>query len=147
VKTSFVYGKMFDQCGLLVYLDSDNWMKAGLEYENETFSRLGSVVTNSGYSDWATCDIENRNSMYYRLNRRGPDFLIESSFDGIEFTQMRIFHMHLLGETTAAMGKEKQMSGKAASVRVGLYASSPMDSSFTARFSEIELTECRWTSH
>ena len=31
--------------------------------------------------------------------------LIENSFDGISFKQMRIFHMHLLGETTEKMGK------------------------------------------
>ncbi len=26
-KVSFVYKKQFDQCGLIIYLDSDNWFK------------------------------------------------------------------------------------------------------------------------
>ena len=47
----------FDQCGLIIYLDSDNWFKASIEYEDAQFLRLGSVVTNHGYSDWATTDI------------------------------------------------------------------------------------------
>ena len=147
VRADFNYNMMFDQCGLLVYLDSDNWMKAGLEYENKDYSRLGSVVTNKGYSDWATSDIENQQSMYYRMHRRGPDFMLESSFSGKEYSQMRIFHMHQLGETTAEMGGQTLMSGKAARIRFGLYASSPGESSFTAYFSEFKLTECLWKAH
>ncbi|GAL33563.1 hypothetical protein JCM19240_2259 [Vibrio maritimus] len=45
-KVSFKYQSQFDQCGLIIYLDSDNWFKASIEYENQSFSRLGSVVTN-----------------------------------------------------------------------------------------------------
>ncbi len=51
---TFDYRAQYDQCGLIIYLDSDNWFKASIEYENEALSRLGSVVTNLGYSDWAT---------------------------------------------------------------------------------------------
>lgn len=40
-----------------MYLDSENWLKASVEYENEDFQHLGSVVTNNGYSDWATTAI------------------------------------------------------------------------------------------
>ena len=40
-----------------MYLNSDNWFKASIEYEDEKIQRLGSVVTNHGYSDWATTDI------------------------------------------------------------------------------------------
>ena len=39
-----------------MYLDSENWLKASIEYENEKISHLGSVVTNNGYSDWAQPD-------------------------------------------------------------------------------------------
>ena len=35
-----------------MYLDSDNWFKTSIEYENEEYQRLGSVVTINGYSDW-----------------------------------------------------------------------------------------------
>ena len=55
VKTDFSESHhRFDQCGIVLYLDSDNWLKASVEYENDEFQHLGSVVTNHGYSDWAT---------------------------------------------------------------------------------------------
>lgn len=57
VKTEFESSCRFDQCGVVMYLNSDNWFKASIEYEDEKIQRLGSVVTNHGYSDWATTDI------------------------------------------------------------------------------------------
>ena len=58
VKTDFSESHhRFDQCGVALYLDSENWLKASVEYENEKFQHLGSVVTNRGYSDWATTAI------------------------------------------------------------------------------------------
>ena len=57
VKTRFDSKKRFDQCGIVMYLNSENWLKASVEYENENIQRLGSVVTNCGYSDWATTEI------------------------------------------------------------------------------------------
>ena len=81
-QASFAYRQRFDQCGLIIYVNSENWFKASIEYENEAFSRLGSVVTNGGYSDWATTNIPTTTSMWYRLSRRDPDFLIESCADG-----------------------------------------------------------------
>ena len=49
VKTDFTGSHhRFDQCGIVMYLDSENWLKGSVEYENETFQHLGSVVTNHG---------------------------------------------------------------------------------------------------
>ena len=47
VKTEFESKHRFDQCGVVVYLDSESWIKGSIEYENENFQHLGSVVTNS----------------------------------------------------------------------------------------------------
>jgi len=70
----------YDQCGLMVRIDSQNWIKVSTEYESEQASRLGSVVTNLGYSDWATQDISSRyREMWYRISKRGSDFLLENS--------------------------------------------------------------------
>ena len=49
VKTEFDTKVRYDQSGIIMYLDSDNWLKAAMEYENESIQRLGSVVTNNGY--------------------------------------------------------------------------------------------------
>ena len=85
VKTEFNSKRRFDQCGVVMYLNSDNWLKASIEYENEEFQRLGSVVTNRGYSDWATTDIDaSIHSIWYRLSRRESDYCIECSTDGAD---------------------------------------------------------------
>ena len=58
VKTDFTQShQRFDQCGVVMYLDSENWLKGSVEFENEEFQHLGSVATNNGYSDWATTAI------------------------------------------------------------------------------------------
>ncbi|GHW03132.1 DUF1349 domain-containing protein [Vibrio cholerae] len=146
-KVSFAYQQLFDQCGLIIYLDNENWFKASIEYENQSFSRLGSVVTNLGYSDWATTDIPLPKEIWYRLSRRGPDFLIESSFDGLFFNQMRIFHLHQLGETTIEMGKCNPPLPTQKVVSFGVYACSPSESSFTANFTEMSLEPCKWLAN
>ena len=95
VKTDFTDSHhRFDQCGIVRYLDSENWLKGSVEYENESFQHLGSVVTNHGYSDWATTAIPaNAKTMWYRFSRREDDYCIECSSDGETFTQMRVCHM------------------------------------------------------
>ena len=122
----------YDQAGIAVYLDSENWIKASVEYETEEFGHLGSVVTNGGYSDWATTEFSAKNKcLWFRLSRREEDFRIECSLDGERFSQMRICHLQ------AASGK----------VRFGVYACSPEDSSFTARFTDFSFGECVWAAH
>ena len=147
VKVNFDYKSLFDQCGVIIYLNSENWFKASIEYENEMFSRLGSVVTNLGYSDWATTDIETIICIWYKLSRRGADFLVESSFDGVNFKQMRIFHLHELGETTEKMGRSNPPLVSGRSVTFGIYACSPTESSFMATFSEMKLESSYWKAH
>ncbi|MGL1891540.1 MAG: DUF1349 domain-containing protein [Spirochaetaceae bacterium] len=146
-RVDFEYKELFDQCGVIVYFDSDNWFKASIEFENSEFSRIGSVVTNMGYSDWATTDITLPAFVWYRLSRRGADFLIESSFDGITFNQVRIFHLHKLGETTQEMGRSNPPLPVEQPVRFGLYACSPLKSSFTATFTDMKLEACKWVAH
>ncbi|MBQ9152584.1 MAG: DUF1349 domain-containing protein [Solobacterium sp.] len=133
VKTDFTDAHhRFDQCGIVMYLDSENWLKASVEYENESFGHLGSVVTNHGYSDWATTEIRaDVRQMWYRFSRREDDFRVECSADGIHFSQMRICHMAEGGGT----------------IRFGIYACSPEESSFTAVFTDMQITECAWLAH
>lgn len=132
VKTEFESKRRFDQCGIAIYLDSDNWLKASVEYENGEYQRLGSVVTNNGYSDWATTDIPaNIKKVWYRLSRRNSDYCIESSFDGINFKQMRICHLF----------------NGADQIKFGIYACSPENSSFKATFSQMEAGDCVWKEH
>ena len=133
VKTDFSEShQRFDQCGIVMYLDSENWLKASVEYENDNFQHLGSVVTNNGYSDWATTSISSDvKTMWYRFSRREDDYCIECSNDGETFYQMRICHIYKGG-------------GK---ISFGIYACSPENSSFRAVFSDLRITDCQWKAH
>ena len=133
VKTDFTQShQRFDQCGVVMYLDSDNWLKGSVEFENEEFQHLGSVATNNGYSDWATTAIPaDVKTMWYRFSRRADDYCIECSTDGVNFSQMRVCHMYEGGDE----------------ITFGIYACSPEESSFTAVFSDMKITECMWKAH
>ena len=133
VKTDFTGSHTrFDQCGIVLYLDSENWLKGSVEYENAEFQHLGSVVTNHGWSDWATTEIPaGVRQMWYRLSRREDDYCIECSEYGERFRQMRVCHLW-------------EGAGK---IRFGIYACSPEESSFTAVFTDMKLTDCAWKAH
>ena len=129
-KTEFDSKIRFDQSGIVMYLDSDNWAKASVEYENDKIQRLGCVVTNNGYSDWSSNDIPSSiKSIWFRFSRRESDYYIEYSEDGKNWKQMRIFHMF-------------KGDGE---ISFGIYACSPnKKGSFKATFTNMELTECQW---
>lgn len=69
--------------------------------------------------------------MWYRFSRREDDYCIECSTDGVHYNQMRICHMW----------------NGAGTIRFGIYACSPEDSSFKAIFTHMEITECQWLAH
>jgi regulation of enolase protein 1 (concanavalin A-like superfamily) len=121
----------YDQCGIMVRVDEQNWIKSSVEFEDAQLSRLGSVVTSLGFSDWATQDISSGvRSLHHRISRRGSDFLIEWSADGAGWRQMRIAHLHALAPGEAA--------------QVGVYACSPLGDRFECRFAYIDIDENRW---
>lgn len=128
-QVTFTPKTQYDQCGLIVRLDAANWIKLSTEFENETTSRLGSVVTNLGFSDWATQDIDpTLREIWYRISKRGADFLLESSFDGQQWQQMRIAHLHRPFTT----------------IEAGLYACSPLGEDFRCRFHWLTIADNKW---
>lgn len=114
----------YDQCGLMVRVDAENWIKCSLEYENESFGRLGSVVTNRGHSDWATHDVPTTiREVSYRIRRTGAGFLVEQSLDGGPFRQMRDTRLH-------------EAAGE---VALGVYACSPKRGGFRCVVRELSI--------
>ncbi len=128
-RVEFEPREKYDQCGLVVRIDSQNWIKVSTEYEDEHVSRLGSVSTNLGYSDWATQDVpSNRHEMWYRISKRGSAFLLENSLDGETWQQMRITHLHQLAEQ----------------YEIGVYACSPIGKDFRCCFTMLEISDSKW---
>lgn len=126
VKVAFEYVSQYDQCGLMVRHDAENWLKLSIEYEDADHSRLGSVVTRAGYSDWATTDIaSDRQPIWYRISSEHQlqDFKLDYSRDGVHWQQMRIAHL----------------DPASATLDIGIYACSPVGAGFDCLFSEFSV--------
>jgi regulation of enolase protein 1 (concanavalin A-like superfamily) len=130
-RCTFAANARYDQGGVMVRIDAENWIKASIEAETKSVSRLGSVVTNLGYSDWATVDIDAKvTTMWYRVQSKGADLLIETSEHGKRWQQMRIAHLHAYHGALA----------------VGIYACSPTEGTgCTMVFDQVSVGPSGWT--
>jgi regulation of enolase protein 1 (concanavalin A-like superfamily) len=123
---SFSPQHRYDQAGLCVRIDEDNWLKTSTEYETREYSHLGAVVTNLGYSDWSTQEIPaNIRRVEYKIIRKGKDFEVYAKFGQKDFQQIRIAHLHK----------------DAPKIQAGLYACSPTDKGFSALFETFEIKQ------
>lgn len=114
----------YDQCGLMLRVDNLNWVKAACLSPSLIQPQIGSVVTQKGYSDWASAGAHPLNDVWYRLKRRGGDYVLSYSLDGINYTQLRTFT--LLDDEEA--------------VKVGAYICSPQRKGFSAVLEMIEFS-------
>ena len=149
LRTTFVGRSRFDQCGVLVHVTESCWAKASIEHEDGVVARLGSVVTNAGFSDWATTDVKGDvTEAWWRLSRRGPDFLVETSWDGTTWAQQRIFHLLELGDTVAPHADPPApCSDSMAPAFGGMYVASPVKAGYTCTFDSITWQPCLWKGH
>jgi regulation of enolase protein 1 (concanavalin A-like superfamily) len=111
----------YDQAGLMVRISPTCWLKTSVEYEPEEASRLGVVVTNSGYSDWSTQEyLSGQNEIALRVRREGGDYLVDYLKDNSAWVQMRMAHLMEDNGITP--------------VKAGLYACSPLGAGYKACF-------------
>jgi regulation of enolase protein 1 (concanavalin A-like superfamily) len=104
----------YDQAGLMVRIDSENWIKTSVEFEPGGSSHQGSVVTQLGVSDWAMRPLASYpKSQSYRIERRGSDYMVFMRLTSAEWERVRVVRLH------ADMGQD---------VLVGPYACSPTGS-------------------
>lgn len=126
VRVSLSPQHQYDQAGLMVRLSPDCWLKTSVEFEPAGLSRLGAVVTNSGYSDWSTQDVPRDLSQYWlRVDREGFNYSIEASLDGERWSQLRV--ARLLEDTGSTP------------VACGVYACSPKGKGLVAAFHDFAL--------
>jgi regulation of enolase protein 1 (concanavalin A-like superfamily) len=63
------YAALYDQAGLMLRLDSENWMKCGCEFFGQ--QRYASVVLTRGFSDWSTMsDLSDTAAIWWRAIRQ-----------------------------------------------------------------------------
>ena len=115
----------YDQAGLMVRLSPACWLKTSLEFEVGIPSKLGSVITHQGFSDWATQDFSGAHpELDFRIRREGDDYTVDCAPDGAHWSQIRFSHLAIPGKPA---------------VQCGLYACSPIASGFVAEFDFLKI--------
>jgi regulation of enolase protein 1 (concanavalin A-like superfamily) len=83
------YKSLYDQAGLMVLLDEENWIKTGIEFSDGA-CLLGSVVT-QGHSDWATGVFHGDPSDFWIRTTVNQGVLrIQASTDGLRWPMVRL---------------------------------------------------------
>lgn len=86
------FTNLYDQAGLMIFLDDKHWLKAGIEY-NDGQPMISSVLTNE-VSDWATGVFTgNPRKFYIRMTRKGDVVCVKYSTDNITWTLLRLCPM------------------------------------------------------
>lgn len=89
VKVTGQYTDLYDQAGLMLRLDEQNWIKTGIEYVDER-QNVSAVVTRE-FSDWSVCPQDhNPPSIYLRLTRQNDSVRIDYSFDDFTYQMLRL---------------------------------------------------------
>jgi uncharacterized protein len=82
------YGALYDQAGLMVRLDAENWMKCGTEFFDG--QRHASVVFTRDFSDWSTMlDLSKTAPVWWRAVRKKDSIETLCSLDGKDFISVR----------------------------------------------------------
>jgi uncharacterized protein len=82
------YAALYDQAGLMVRLDAENWMKCGTEFFDGR--RHASVVFTRDFSDWSTMpDLSDTAAIWWRAVRKKDSIETLCSLDGQKFTSVR----------------------------------------------------------
>lgn len=121
VKISADYTARFDQSGIMLRIDHENYIKAGIEFVDGKYN-LSAVVTHKT-SDWSVITLEQPvKYVWIKAVRRRDAIEIFYSFDDKNYTMMRNAWMQ-----------------DNCPIMVGLMAASPDGQGFTARFDDFSI--------
>ena len=121
VKISGDYVTRFDQAGLMIRIDKENYVKAGIEYVDGKYN-LSAVVTHHT-SDWSVIKLDKPVPfVWIKALRRLDAIEIFYSFDDKEYTMMRNCWME---DNTPVM--------------VGMMAACPDGEGFKAKFEHFQI--------
>ena len=122
VKISGDYKVRFDQAGLMLRTDKENYIKAGIEFVDGKYN-ISCVVTHHT-SDWSVITLDKAiDHIWIKAVRRLDAVEIFYSFDDKNYTMMRNCH---LADNTPVM--------------VGMMAACPDGKGFEARFEGFKIT-------
>lgn len=88
LKVKGAYKDRFDQAGMMLRIDHENWIKAGVEFVEGHYN-ISAVVTH-GKSDWSVIKLEKPiEALWIKAVRRRDAIELFYSFDGNDYTLMR----------------------------------------------------------
>ena len=115
------YATQYDQAGLMVRIDAENWMRCGTEFIDG--KRYASVVFTRTYSDGSTLpDLSETDPIWWRVVRKNDSIETFCSQDGDKFMSVR-------------MGYFPTQK----TVEVGLMCAAPSGPGFDASFKALKL--------
>lgn len=117
------YAALYDQAGLMVRIDSSNWLKCGIELVDGIGH--ASVVVTREYSDWSTIrGVNAKDPIWWKVVRKADSLEVLYSLDGKQYTSIRLGYLPL-----------------PATVNVGVMAASPEGPGFECRFDDVDLAK------
>ena len=120
VRIEAKYEALYDQAGIMVRLDSANWIKTGIEY-TDGLPHLSAVVTRD-FSDWSVLPCDRSGPVWLRLTKLGSAIRIQYSVDGLAFRMLRLAYFP-----------------EASHTQVGLMCCSPEREGFAVEFDEFRI--------
>lgn len=122
VKITGIYKTTFDQMGLMLRTDHQNWIKAGVEYVNGK-QNVSTVVTHTT-SDWSVIELNNApRSIWMKAVRRLDAVEVFYSLDDKQYTMIRTCWLQ-----------------DNCPVMIGLMGASPDGAGFEAIFEDFKVT-------
>ena len=89
------YRDLYDQAGIMVRLNESNWLKCGIEFVDGV-QQISAVVTRE-YSDWSVVPmLNNPDTLWMRVIRRGAAIEVQYSLNGIEYRMLRLAYLTLV---------------------------------------------------
>jgi hypothetical protein len=115
------YATQYDQAGLMVRINADNWMRCGTEFIEG--KRYASVVFTRTYSDGSTLpDLSETEPIWWRIVRKNDSIETFCSLDGDKFMSVRMGYFPTQR-----------------TVEVGLMCAAPSGPGFDASFKVLKL--------
>jgi uncharacterized protein len=130
------YRDQFDQAGLFVRQDENNWLKCGAEHIidkwEDRYEYQGNALvvcaglTSNGWSEWSPVPQfpKNPDYVWMRVVREGKTFFVLFSLDGVKYHVIKLFALP-----------------NATKVLIGRYATSPSGQGFNVSFDSYSLVQ------
>jgi uncharacterized protein len=86
------YQELYDQAGLMLRVDEENWIKTGIEYFEQR--QQASAVVTRDFSDWSVAPLDGSpSSIWLRIVRKAEAVEIFYSLDGQNYILLRVAYL------------------------------------------------------